>query len=221
MRRKSCWLLAAALCFCCAAPVAAQAVTVNTTNVLETRRQEVRRAVRDDFRAAGIAAGVARPQGLVMIRPAGSASVAQVAPFEANLSDSVLADGLRRALPHLADWPDSTRLLFVRLDDDGPALVTGPLDEHPTLDNQGEVAAAMRRVERSMPLAGNTPAPVLRLLVTRDGRVAFAEVQTSSGEERVDRAALDIGWSMEFRPAIFDDAAVDVWVSLPVRFVVH
>jgi protein TonB len=178
----------------------------------------VRTAVRADLRAAGLAAGLTRPRGVVIVRPASGGMGPRVAPFESNVPDSVLATGLRAALPRLAEWPDSSRLLHVRLDDDGASNLGAPVTEPPELDNLRPVTAAIRRVERRLPVAGNIPAPVLRLLVTRDGRVAFAEVQATSGEEAVDQAALEIGWTMEFTPAIAGDAAVDVWVSLPVRF---
>ena len=58
----------------------------------------------------------------------------------------------------------------------------------------------------------------VHVAVATDGTVADARVGGSSGEEKLDAAALRVARIMEFRPALNGGCAVPMWISLPVNF---
>ena len=59
---------------------------------------------------------------------------------------------------------------------------------------------------------------LLRVHVASDGTPREIEVKTSSGSERLDRAALDAVKRWKFVPARVGDAATDAWVLVPIAF---
>ena len=58
----------------------------------------------------------------------------------------------------------------------------------------------------------------LRVHVTEDGRAGEVTLQTSSGFDRLDRAALDAVKRWRFRPARRAGTPVAAWANVPVRF---
>lgn len=56
----------------------------------------------------------------------------------------------------------------------------------------------------------------VRMLVTREGEVAYAEVSRSSSMSALDREVLALAEGLRFHPAAVDDVPVDVWVEQPV-----
>lgn len=68
---------------------------------------------------------------------------------------------------------------------------------------------------RGLGVEGTT---LLRVLVQDDGRVGEVRVQKSAGHPDLDRAAADAVRQWRFDPARRGDAAVAVWVLLPVEF---
>ena len=59
---------------------------------------------------------------------------------------------------------------------------------------------------------------VLRVLVTIDGQADTVEVRTSSGSERLDRAAVETVRNWRFVPARQGERAVAAWVLVPITF---
>jgi len=59
---------------------------------------------------------------------------------------------------------------------------------------------------------------VLRLLVTRQGRVGEVRVFRSSGVEALDRAAAKAAQGWRFDPAHRGGEAIEAWVELAVSF---
>jgi protein TonB len=59
---------------------------------------------------------------------------------------------------------------------------------------------------------------LLRVHVASDGSPSEVEIRTSSGVERLDRAALDAVRRWRFVPARQGDTPVDAWVLVPIRF---
>jgi periplasmic protein TonB len=60
---------------------------------------------------------------------------------------------------------------------------------------------------------------ILRVRVATDGRILEAMVQTSSGYDSLDRAAVAQALrKWRFTPATENGAAVESWVRVPVRF---
>jgi periplasmic protein TonB len=59
---------------------------------------------------------------------------------------------------------------------------------------------------------------LLRVLVTTEGLAETIEIRTSSGSERLDRAALETVRSWRFVPARQGERAVSAWVLVPITF---
>lgn len=66
--------------------------------------------------------------------------------------------------------------------------------------------------------AGVEGETLLRLFVTEQGTVDSARVETPSGHEAFDSAAVDGSRDLRFEPARRGDDSVGVWVLLPVQF---
>lgn len=66
--------------------------------------------------------------------------------------------------------------------------------------------------------AGVEGETVLRLFVTRRGRVDSARVEQTSGHDAFDSAAIAGARELLFEPAVRGEDSVDVWVLLPVQF---
>ncbi|ENO95079.1 TonB family protein, partial [Thauera phenylacetica B4P] len=58
----------------------------------------------------------------------------------------------------------------------------------------------------------------LRVLVSPDGQPAQVELRTSSGSERLDRAAREAVARWRFVPARRGDIAIESWVLVPIVF---
>jgi TonB family protein len=98
---------------------------------------------------------------------------------------------------------------------DGFAIV----QQMPQLLNADEVTRALvRNYPPILRDAGIGGAVVVWLLIDESGRVVKTEVQESSGQSALDRAALEVGELMRFSPASNRGQAVKVWVAVPVRF---
>lgn len=59
---------------------------------------------------------------------------------------------------------------------------------------------------------------VLRVLVKQDGSAGRVEVKSSSGFERLDRAAVEAVETWHFNPATHDGKPVDEWYQVPIPF---
>ncbi|HQV09399.1 MAG TPA: energy transducer TonB, partial [Thauera sp.] len=59
---------------------------------------------------------------------------------------------------------------------------------------------------------------MLRVLVSPEGQPARVELRTSSGSERLDRAAQEAVARWRFVPARRGDVAVEAWVLVPIVF---
>jgi protein TonB len=59
---------------------------------------------------------------------------------------------------------------------------------------------------------------LLRVLVNEHGKVERAEVQKSSGHQRLDNAAREAALRAAFKPYMDGGRAVPVWVVVPFSF---
>ena len=59
---------------------------------------------------------------------------------------------------------------------------------------------------------------LIKVLVTREGKVMEAKVSQSSGHRILDRAALNTVRDWLFVPGMKGDQAVEMWVTIPIRF---
>jgi TonB family protein len=56
----------------------------------------------------------------------------------------------------------------------------------------------------------------VRMLVTRDGEVAYADLTRRSGRAGMDEEVLQAAQRLRFRPARVDEHPVEVWVEQPI-----
>ena len=94
-----------------------------------------------------------------------------------------------------------------------------PFTVSPVVLNMTDV---MRATEREYPTmlrdTGIGGTVMVHLFIDTEGVVQNALVARSSGQERLDLAALRVAYEFEFEPARNDDTVVPVWVQLPISF---
>lgn len=180
----------------------------------------MRDSIRTEVNEAARAAGIDAPVGIVIIelrdRRTGEA---QVSLFGSNIPDAVAAQAVERRAALLARMPRDETLLNVRLDprpsgDTGVECLPELLDAR-TLVRRLEAAGAEMAPASSESAARFSMR--LRMLVTRDGEVAYATLSRRSARGDVDRAVLEVAQDLRFRPAQVGGVPVDVWVEQPVE----
>lgn len=183
-------------------------------------------AIRDSLRAvvrgAARAAGVAQPEGIVFARmPDRGGNAVHVWSYRSNVPDAVsqsVVSGQRRLL---ACWPEGEVFVTLRLD--SLAITNAfPVEHGPALLSAREFAADLQRISRrrsSDPVNGTRLVVVnVRMLVTREGTVAHAEVARRTTSADVERAVLEAVQRMRFRPAMLQSGEpVDAWVEQPIE----
>jgi TonB family protein len=186
-------------------------------------RDSVRTAIRDTLRTellqAARDAGVAEPAGIVLVeRTDRRTGQARAWSFRSNVPDPVSQEVVVRRAPLLARWPDREALMHVRLDaidyPDEPVM-----ECLPALVNPGQFARDMQQLARFASGYAGTRSELrvyVRMLVTREGEVAYAMVSRRSSIDRLDREAIVLVQGLRFHPAAVDDVPVDVWVEQPV-----
>jgi TonB family protein len=91
-----------------------------------------------------------------------------------------------------------------------------PRTAEPTITNEQAVLRALRReAEAAGGLSGEA---TIWFFVGVNGEVLRTQLDSSSGNERVDAAAWRVAQIVEFTPAYNRNEAVAVWTSLPIRF---
>ncbi|MFW6331054.1 MAG: TonB family protein [Gemmatimonadota bacterium] len=97
-----------------------------------------------------------------------------------------------------------------------------PMTVSPKLRNNAEVARALQRfyppLLRDAGIGGTVN---VWFFIDENGRVVNTQINTSSGYEAFDEAALKVADMMEFSPAYNRDQKVPVWVALDVTFEVQ
>jgi TonB family protein len=209
-----------------AAQIGCQAVPprpIEPPRPAEAARDSLRWAIRDsvltDLRAAARAAGAAEPAGIVFAefrnRRTGEA---RVWSFRSNLDESVARAVFARRAALLARWPGREELIHLRLDViEAPDTVT--VECTPYVLNSQDFHQELRRISARR---SATPGPArvalnIKMLVTRDGEVAYAELSRRSSDVDVNRAVLEAARRLRFRPGRIEDVPVDVWVEQPVE----
>jgi len=97
-----------------------------------------------------------------------------------------------------------------------------PFTVRPDIRNRDEL---LRALEREYP-------PLLRdagiggtvhvwFYIDEEGRLLRTQVNTSSGHQALDQAALKVAGIIQFTPALNRDRRVAVWISLPITFQVR
>ncbi|HEX2079623.1 MAG TPA: energy transducer TonB [Longimicrobium sp.] len=208
-----------------AAPAAAQGTTAGacppaTSNAARGALwTAVRDTLQSELRDAARAAGVAEPAGIVFAsmwnRESGAA---RVWSFRANVPDSLSRAVILRRARLLACLPEREVIVSMRLDPSGFPPGTA-VERMPSVQNPRALASALDRISRSADPLNRTPLVTVhvRMLVTRDGEVAHAELVRNTTHPDVDRAILEAARGLRFRPARVGNVPVDVWVEQPVE----
>ncbi len=94
-----------------------------------------------------------------------------------------------------------------------------PYTVTPDITNRAEVARALEReyppLLRDAGIGGRT---IVWFFIDEQGVVQNQQVNTSSGHQALDDAALRVAPVFKFTPALNRDKAVPVWISLPITF---
>ncbi|MEK9506932.1 M56 family metallopeptidase [Gemmatimonadota bacterium Y43] len=102
----------------------------------------------------------------------------------------------------------------------GPTFT--PYTVAPDLVNRQAIGAALEAAYppllRDAGIGGTTR---VWFLIDDTGTVQETRVESSSGHERIDAAALEVASQMEFTPALNRDRPVAVWVAFPITFQVR
>ncbi len=97
-----------------------------------------------------------------------------------------------------------------------------PMTVRPQLQNQREISRALQRyyppMLRDAGLGGTVK---VWFFIDENGRVQDTRINTSSGYDAFDQAALQVSNMMQFSPAYNRDQKVPVWVALDVTFEVQ
>jgi protein TonB len=94
-----------------------------------------------------------------------------------------------------------------------------PFTTEPRLRNTDEVARVLERTYppllRDAGIGGTT---IVWFFIDEQGKVVNTKINTSSGYEALDEAALKVANMMQFTPAKNRDQIVRVWVQIPIKF---
>ncbi|HYW12469.1 MAG TPA: energy transducer TonB [Longimicrobium sp.] len=175
-------------------------------------------------RDAARQAGVEEPKGLVVVeadtrRPERSV----VHTHHANVQEDLVRGVVAQHTGLFPTLPERARVLHFRLD--SLTLADGRSDSliecEPRLESPGLVGTAMELIvarERPLPAGSDPRVRVsVRMLVTREGGVAYAEFARSSSSPTLNTAILGTMRSLRFLPATLADQPMDAWVELPIQ----
>lgn len=113
---------------------------------------------------------------------------------------------------------------LIRIDGEYPAMTPGRRHCRPELANGDTLTMMMHRVLERHPETGrheNQPLvkrATVRLVVTRDGGVAYVEVERPTGDAFIDQNVEAIARRLRFRPATLDGTPFDVRFRFNLTF---
>lgn len=112
---------------------------------------------------------------------------------------------------------------LVRIDGEYPAMTPGRRHCRPELANPDTMSRMMHVVLERHPEAGRHQQPVpkratVRMVVTREGSVAYAEVERPTGDPFIDQYVEEIAYRLRFRPATLDGEPFDVRFRFNLTF---
>ena len=94
-----------------------------------------------------------------------------------------------------------------------------PFTVAPILQNRADVGRALEReYPQLLRDAGVGGSCEVWIRISEAGIVQDVQVNQSSGHPALDNAAMRVGQTMEFSPAMNRDKQVPVWVSIPITF---
>jgi TonB family protein len=206
-----------------AAPPSRCAVIPDTVPGPTPQQIQERNELRDQIVGALRAHG-AQPAGLLMVDVNGERR-GKLMFMEAQLPDSARAAALQLVSEYLQTLQAGRPYqALIRIDGDYPALTPGRTHCRPELASGDSMSIMMQRVLDRHPESGKHPDEplvrrvIVRMVVTREGSVAFAEIDTPSGDEMIDANAEAIARRLRFRPATLDGVPFDVRFRFTLTF---
>jgi TonB family protein len=186
------------------------------TNEGRGMRRAVLDSVEADIEAAARQSGIQQPAGMVVIvMPDDAAGRAEIHLHESNVRESFVRDALARRAPLLASLrPDGNTLYFWLEPVPFPAADSVVVECRPQMANPEWFYRELRQAIQEEG-SGMTGVVHLKMLVARDGRVAYASVRRS-GRPALDRALVRVTRGLRFEPATVQGIPVDLWVEAPV-----
>jgi hypothetical protein len=181
-----------------------------------------RRELRDQLQAALRAHG--QPVGGLLMVDVDSTRRGKVLFMDAPLPDSTR----RAATALVARYLETLQAgrayqALIRIDGDYPAMTPGRRHCRPELANPDVLSEMMQAVLEHHPEAGTHDQAVvkratMRLVVTREGRVAYAEVDRPTGDAFIDPRLEGIAMRLRFNPATLDGQPFDVRFRFNLAF---
>lgn len=219
-----------ALCFLAAAPaVRAQAAPPARCAAIPdslpgpTERQIAERnELRDQIQGALRAHG--QPVGGLLLVDVDSTRRGKLLFMEASLPDSTRQAAMALVASYLETLHSGRAYqALIRIDGGYPAMTPGRMHCRPELANPDSLSSMMQAVLRRHPENGRHAQAVvkraaLRMVVTREGRVAYVEVVTPTGDEFLDQNVEAIAMRLRFRPATLDGEPFDVRYRFNLTF---
>jgi TonB family protein len=105
------------------------------------------------------------------------------------------------------------------LTEEGRGPTFTPFTVAPSILNRDDVVAAMvEAYPTELEELGIGGTVRVYFLIDEEGRVAQTRLDRSSGNEKLDEAAISVAGAYRFSPALNKDKKVPVWVSFPITF---
>lgn len=202
----------------------AEAAPLPRMSARDSLHAEIHEELRAEVRRAAVAAGIAEPGGYLALQHDRRTGRATHRLLRGNVPERVIADAHRRMAARLSESPKPEAVLFfgMRLEPDPSEIAAerSIIVCEPELLNvrtlQGRLGSVL---ERTAP-QGNPPmSTILRMMVTRDGEVAYAYLEQPTGNVSLDSEIVRrVAPSLRFAPARVNEYALDGWVRLPITF---
>lgn len=218
-------LLAAALI---APGVHAQAATPRCAAIPDSlpgptpRQIAERNELRDQIQAVLRAHG--QPAAGLLLVDVDSTRRGKVLFMEASLPDSTRRAAMSLVATYLETLHGGRAYqALIRIDGEYPAMTPGRRHCRPELANADTLSGMMQAVLERHPEAGRHEQAVVkratvRMVVTREGRVAYVEVDRPTGDAFIDQTLEAIAMRLRFRPATLDGEPFDVRFRFNLTF---
>lgn len=183
-----------------------------------TERNELRGQIQTVLRAHGQA-----ERGLLMV-DVDSTRRGKVLFMEADLPDSTRQAAMAPVAEYLATLAAGRGYqALIRIDGEYPAITPGRRHCRPELANPGTLREMMHAVLERHPESGRRAEGVakratVRMVVTREGRVAYVEVERPTGDAFLDQNLEAIAMRLRFEPASLDGDPFDVRFRFNLTF---
>jgi TonB family protein len=183
-----------------------------------------RTALRDTLVMIAHRFGVAEPHGLLFVAVDTGTMRGMVRFLESNLPDTAVQASTRLVERYLSTLtPGRGFQILVRIDGGYPVMAPGKRLCQPADANGKEIHDLMaalieRHPEEGRPKEGESRSAVVRLVVDRDGKVAFVHVERPTGDAFYDQFVEELASRIRFYPARLDGTPFDTRIRYTLTF---